>query len=501
MFFLENEIRKHHAQSSRLWFFLYSFLSFFLFNVSTVYWIWNASPEGAITAFFINTLMMTLPFFFFHILQKRSEKKEETWAFVFLWLAYEWLHTNWQFSFPWLTLGNVFSYMPKLVQWYEYTGVSGGSFWVVFVNIKLYYLIKSWPQRVPSSNGVKLFNLSFFTMFAPIFLSFFILNDKHKTDLLAKKQTANIVVVQPNINPYTDKFEGMSAEAQADKMFALAETKIDSLTQFVLLPETALLGGLQEGNLQSCLVYQKLIHFLQKHPNIGLLSGADTYRFYSSKIKPTVTSRKYSEELFYDVYNTALYLSNFDSLQVYHKSKLVPGVERMPYPKLFGFLENLAISLGGTSGSLASDDEAKVFYTYQKIRLAPVICYESIFAQYVSSYVKKGADVICVITNDGWWGNTPGYKQHFDFARLRAIENRRCVARCANTGFSGFIDDEGNILQQSNWWKEEVLSGKVELNKSETYFTKNGDNIGFWAMVLAVFELIKLFFIKKKPNY
>jgi apolipoprotein N-acyltransferase len=165
----------------------------------------------------------------------------------------------------------------------------------------------------------------------------------------------------------------------------------------------------------------------------------------------------------------------------------------MPYPEIFGFLEKVSINLGGTSGSLASDKETKVFYSYKKTKLAPVICFESVFPDYVAGYVKKGADIICIITNDGWWGNTPGYRQHFDFARLRAIENRRWVARSANTGISGFIDEEGNIVNQSEWWKEAVLRAKVPLHKEETFFTQNGDLIGFWAMVLGVFEIFKLF--------
>ncbi len=497
LFYLEAEVRKNHVHSSRLLFLAYTFLSLFLFNCSTVYWIWNASPEGAIAAFFINTLMMTLPLLIFHITRKREENSNKMWAFIFLWLTYEWLHTNWQFSFPWLSLGNVFSYTPFLVQWYEYTGVAGGSLWVVLVNYKLYILISTWKERSPSENYGKIFNLAFFFLFTPIFLSFYIANDRQEKGANIKRQMADIVLVQPNIDPYKDKFEGMTPEAQTDKILALAETKIDSLTQFVMMPETALLGSLEEGNLQNAVVYQKVLDFLEKHPNIGLLSGADTHRFYQSNYKPTITARKYSDVLFYDVYNTALYLSKFDSLQIYHKSKLVPGVERMPYPEIFGFLEKVSINLGGTSGSLASDKEAKVFYSYQKTKLAPIICFESVFPDYVASYVKKGADILCIITNDGWWGNTPGFRQHFDFARLRAIENRRWVARSANTGISGFIDEKGEIVSESEWWKEAVLRAKVPLHKEETFFTQNGDLIGFWAMILGIYEIFKLF--RRKP--
>ncbi|MFN5921205.1 MAG: apolipoprotein N-acyltransferase, partial [Bacteroidota bacterium] len=124
------------------------------------------------------------------------------------------------------------------------------------------------------------------------------------------------------------------------------------------------------------------------------------------------------------------------------------------------------------------------------VSVAPVICYESVYGEYVSEYIRKGANLICIITNDGWWGNTPGYRQHFDYAKLRAIETRRYVVRSANTGISGFIDDRGQAMQQSGWWQPAVLRQKVQLNSSLTFYVRYGDYIGTIAVVMLFLKLL-----------
>jgi apolipoprotein N-acyltransferase len=173
----------------------------------------------------------------------------------------------------------------------------------------------------------------------------------------------------------------------------------------------------------------------------------------------------------------------------------------MPYPQIFGFLESMAIDLGGTSGSLGSDGESMVFNTKQRIGLAPVICYESVFPDFCTTYINKGTDVICIITNDGWWGNTPGFAQHFNYARLRAIETRRPVARSANTGISGFIDEEGNILQKSKWWTEDALSQELNLFPIETTFVKYSEILNLFIIFYFFTILVKVIRYRKQPDF
>jgi apolipoprotein N-acyltransferase len=183
-------------------------------------------------------------------------------------------------------------------------------------------------------------------------------------------------------------------------------------------------------------------------------------------------------------------------LQIYHKSKLVVGVEKMPFINYLGFLGDLVINIGGTSGSLGRQNEAGNFTVNDSLQIAPVICYESVFGAYVADYIRKGAGLIFIITNDGWWKNTPGYKQHFSFARLRAIETRRSIARSANTGISGLINQRGDVLQSTDWWKEGVIKGDLNVNREITFYVRYGDFIGRISAFISA--LLILFLISQK---
>jgi apolipoprotein N-acyltransferase len=155
---------------------------------------------------------------------------------------------------------------------------------------------------------------------------------------------------------------------------------------------------------------------------------------------------------------------------------------------------------GGISGSLGRDSERKVFTTGDSTyRAAPVICYESIYSDYITEYIRKGGNVLAILTNDGWWGNTPGYKQHMNYARLRAIESRKWVARSANTGISCFIDPVGNVINPQPWDVASVIKQNVPTDSGQTFFVKHGDILSRAMSVVAIFlALLNVFMWGRK---
>ncbi|MGZ3885752.1 MAG: apolipoprotein N-acyltransferase, partial [Bacteroidia bacterium] len=188
-----------------------------------------------------------------------------------------------------------------------------------------------------------------------------------------------------------------------------------------------------------------------------------------------------------DSYNTAIYVDTARHCSFYHKSKLVPGVERMPFPGIFKYFEKYAIELGGTSGSLATQDERTVFSDdIYGFKLAPSICYESVYGDFMGTYIREGAQVIGIITNDGWWGDTPGHRQHLSYAKLRAIESRKQIIRSANTGISCFIDEKGNISQPQPYWQFAVISSDVKLNDVKTFFVRFGDLLSYASVIITI---------------
>ena len=216
----------------------------------------------------------------------------------------------------------------------------------------------------------------------------------------------------------------------------------------------------------------------------------------------TSTARKFPQsDAYYDMYNAAIQVGAADQPQVYHKSKLVQGVEKMPFASILKPLEDFALDLGGTIGSLGSQDESSVFQSaFSDFKVAPVICYESIYGEYVASYVQKGANLIFIMTNDGWWDDSPGYKQHLAYARLRAIENRRSIARSANTGISCFINQRGDILNATDWWQEAVIQGTLNANHELTVYTKAGNYLARLASFIATGLLIFAFVNSRRAN-
>ena len=285
----------------------------------------------------------------------------------------------------------------------------------------------------------------------------------------------------------------MSYSEQLNRILSLADSSAGaSSPDYFVAPETALPSGMWEDQLSTHPQSKAIEHFLQKHPSSAMLIGAATNKFYPDSNLRSLTARRFTDaDDYYDSYNSALQYGGNDSVQVYHKSKLVPGVEKMPFPWLFSHIEDLAIDLGGITGSLGVQQFPSVFTDTCKHRnITPVICYESIYGDYISQAVRNYAGLIFIITNDGWWGDTPGYKQHRLYASLRAIEFRRSIARSANTGISCLIDQKGDEVAALGWWKADWLRGKINYNNKLTFYAKHGDYIGSLAMLSSILIMV-----------
>ena len=471
-----------------------AYLYFFFFNLFTTWWIYFASAGGMIMAIFANSLLMTIPFWLFHVTKRRVGVKEGYIAFILNWLSFEYLHYRWELSWPWLSMGNVFGNDVKIIQWYDITGVAGGTLWILLVNLLLFFIIRDafWlKNRKLSQQKFRLLTTSFLVLI-PILISI-----KTYYSYNEKSNPVDIVLVQPNIDPYNEKFgsefsAGMSWSEQLDVFFELADTKIDDKVDFLVGPETQLSFPISENTLESSSAIKRFREYIKPYSSLRIVSGMSSYRFYDNGEKRSESSHPTDMPgVYYDHYNTAFQMYKDHDVELYHKMKLVLGVEKIPFSFYLPFLENFALQMGGTSGTMGTEIIPKNFSSSidPEIIVAPAICYESIYGDHIADFVERGAGILFVITNDGWWQDTPGYKQHLTYSRIRAIENRRSVARCANTGISCFINQRGDIIQQSGWWERAVLREKLNSNSEITYYTKNKDFIGRTATFVALFLL------------
>ena len=484
--------------------FLTAGLTFLLWNTACIYWVYNAisADNNAIVAFLVSlipfglgALLMTFAFWLYYRLSRYTSKKVAYAGLLSFYIAMEYLHQTWELSFPWMTLGNGFAGMHQLAQWYEYTGVYGGSVWIILSNIfafeayKAYKSQKGYMQYRPALAWA-------LVVILPATLSLVKYNNYQE-----RARPASVVVVQPNIDPYK-KFGGISTADQLNLLIQLSDSlgKVD--TEYFFWPETAIPSYLDEEQIRSSTEFMQLQRFIKKYPNASLVTGMETIRVYNDQ--RTISAKHDANSgLYFDNFNTAMQIENSANVQFYHKSKLVPGVEKLPFPTVMAFLKPVFAQLGGTIGGWGWQEKPGVFYAYSGIGVAPVICYESLWGDWIGQSVKDGAQFIAIITNDAWWGNTSGKDQHFLYAKLRAIENRRWVARSANTGISGFINQQGDVVKRSSWWTKTALQENVNLNDELTFYSKSGDLLAkllcITALLFALIIPYKHWIKKTKP--
>ncbi|MFM7023873.1 MAG: apolipoprotein N-acyltransferase [Flavobacteriales bacterium] len=482
LLYLEHKIAISSSYRKGRQVFALSYLTFFTWNLICCWWIYNAAFIGAAFEILVNSLLYALMFLLFHLCKRKLPKVLWPFCFVLFWLALEYLHfQDWELSWPWLVLGNAFAGMHYLVQWYEYTGVLGGSLWVLAINWMLLQAVIIWRQnKKVTPDAFRILIRTDFYILAPMVLSialYALYNEEEKP--------VNIVVLQPNIDPYNEKFGGMSEEAQIEKMLGLAKEKVNTSTDYLVLPETAIPDEEWENQFSRSASIERLASLLNKNPKLKIVTGVSSYaEVFPENEEDMPVSYRSRGEGYYEAYNSAVQIDSTFSFPVYHKSLLVIGAEKMPFANMLKPLKHLILDFGGTTGSLGVQENRSVFRAPDSsLSIAPIICYESIYSDYVAEYVQNGAQLLFIMTNDGWWDDSPGYQQHFAYAKLRAIENRRSIARSANTGTSGFIDQRGDIISATDFWVPDAVSASINANDELTLFTRFPKAIGILAVV------------------
>lgn len=491
LLFIEDTVSTNRYKSSKV--FLHAYISFLIYNVGTTWWIWNADPAGALMAFFLNSLLMVIAFQFFHISKKNLGSKLGYVALLCIWIGFEFLHYHWELSWPWLTLGNVFSIRTSWVQWYEYTGVLGGSIWILLVNIFAFKLVKAILNRKTIPLRPRKIMPIFIALLFPLTLSFSIYTGREDAGVAAE-----VVVIQPNIDPY-QKFSSIGPAQQLYRIADIAEQSLTPNTKLVIAPETAIPISFDEAVIQYDMGYEIFKQRMESWGETQLFIGASTEKRFEKKMSRASRLDPYGGPGYVEFYNSSLLMDGKIEPEIVHKSKLVLGAEKVPFSNWFPKLEEFSLNLGGSSGTLGVESEPKNIRK-GKFQFTPSICYESVYGEHTARQTRLGSQAIIVITNDGWWGNTPGYKQHFSFSRLRAIENRKSVARSANTGTSGFIDQRGNVVTATEYWKIEGLKGHLYLNSTQTLYMKIGDLLGRIAFIAGSIMFLYALFLKWFPR-
>ena len=467
-----------------------TFIGFFIWNTLCVYWVYNALKiVGPIIALPISLIpyalgpaLMSTACWLYYRLRLRTNRTVGLIGLVCFWIGYEYLHQSWDLNFPWMTLGNGFAISHQWVQWYEYTGVYGGTIWVWVINILLFLIYNGLRKRQSKPTRQWLIIAVSLVLVLPLSFSLYRYYSYEE-----RINPSNIVVVQPNINPY-EKEGTIPVFKQIQTLTKLSDSVGQRNTEFFIWPETAISDPIDEEHLLTSAHYKQVRTFLDRYKNGNVITGGETYRLYDKLSNETAS--QLPDGRYLDSYSSAINIENSQKAQVYHKSRLVPGAESLPFGDVFGFLKPVFAHLGGATGHYTIQEQPSVFYSQSGIGVTPVICYDSIWGEWVAKSVKKGSQFIAIITNDGWWENTSGKDQHLDYAKLRAIETRRWVCQSANTGISAFINQRGDLVQHSGWWVKTALKQDINLNSDITFYVEYGDYLPKAGSLLAVLGIV-----------
>jgi len=508
---MEHDISKFSNFKHKGWVvFGLSYLCFVIWNIVTTGWLYGSkNPDGThslmavLFPVIVNSLLYSLVFQLYHWYKNAQGTYWGLVFFVAIWMSFEKFHLSWELTWPWLNLGNVFSDYPKLIQWYDSLGATGGSFWILLINVYAFYTLRIWEAGRKRKSLIVNTSVLVLAVVLPMLVSVIKYNQFNEKPI----GSVNVLMLQPELDPYAEKYSKDSITILND-LLTLAAQNSKGKIDYYIGPETSLpgYGSISERGFENSQLLNSIKNFLSQHPKSAFVTGISSHKFYHNPAEKTATSYEVSDGSFVDSYNSAVQIIPNQKVEVYHKGKLVPGVEIFPYINVLKpILGDAMLNLGGTVSSLATDPERKVFTNpFNAGQLAPIICYESIYGEFTTDYVKKGANFLAIMTNDSWWGVTQGHEQLMSYARLRAIETRREIARSANSGISAHINARGDVLADTLYGDQTALFAKINLYDTKTFYSRTGDLLSrisiFVLGFLVFYTIIKKYQARKKKS-
>jgi apolipoprotein N-acyltransferase len=481
--------------------FFRAYFALLVFNEMTLYWIsgWHSDDVflkiGGIATVLVHPLLFMIPVLTVYGVS-RYKKELALVLFSFIWVGFEYFHNVWQLSFPWLELGNTETYNLNRIQYIELSGIHGISFLICAISSLMYFLIEKIYTKKWHFTSIQAL-ISYFVLLVlilfPNFYSYHRLNQDSSKYFQTNDSSKiiNVCIIQANTDPFK-KWSG-NHDQLIDSYIAKLNDGLKFNPDMLVLHETATpYYFLEDYNF---LKSKRFFDFADSSKKY-LVMGIPHLEYYEDSALALKDSKKMSiSGKYYDTYNSVILIEpakHRRDLSIHRKSKLVPFSERVPYQETLTFLKEWIKWGVGISGWQIGKDETIFTIKNKKlnVKFASLICFESVFSEYVSETVKKGAEFLIVVTNDGWFGNTSGPKQHQRYAVLRAVENRKWIVRCAQTGISCWVDPLGNIYDEIPYGTEGIIDRSILANDEKTFYAKNGDLVGMISFYGGITSLI-----------
>jgi apolipoprotein N-acyltransferase len=474
-----------------------SYLMGFFFSLITLYWVgsWQKEADTFLMIsggllIFVEPVFFMIPTTLLYFSRNLFSKSKAIYLFPVFWITYEYLYMITDLSFPWLTLGSGLAPFNIFIQIADITGALGISMIIIYINI---FITKAIQARTLSPKWFRI-NLA---LAVGIFILIVSYGAYRLSTFKISEKKVTVGLIQPNLDPW-EKWSNTNLNDLISNYLNLSRESVKEGAQVIFWPETALPVYLRDGGYNYAV--DSIYNFLDKN-KVSLISGMPDLIYYKtgSKMPEDVKYNK-SGNYYYATYNSVLLFSPFVlNIERYGKSKLVPFGERVPFVNALPFLRDfIKWSVGISDWNVGEDTTVFSVPLVNKdtLKINSLVCYESIYPYYVTRFVNKGADLISVVTNDSWYGNSSGPYQHKEIAVLRAVENRKTVIRAANGGISCIIDPMGRILTESKMYTRTEITGNVFIQEDETFFSKYPHLIPVISSVLSLWVL-GIFILKK----
>ena len=427
-----------------------------VYNIISNYWIAaNSGAEFVVVLFSLIAAVLYLSIFWGiagSIIGVFKRNNNFYIILPFLIVSLEWVRSFGPLGFPWGNLVLTQMEFLPILQYLDYTGSYIVTLWIVSINVILYYMMEN--------------NISTKKQIIIIIVAFLFISGGWLRMILYKplSESLHVAVIQPNIDP-NEKWNNSNRVQTLNLMDSLHNEAVGLKPNIILFPETALPTYLKLNNR-----IRKKLQYKVNVSNIPILIGTVDRKIDSSGIKT--------------YYNSTMFLQPNKDFEMYEKIHLVPFAEYDLMPDLLHPLGKLNLNIdrgvfkGGTNYKLFELDD---------IKFSGLICYESSLPRYARRLINKGAKFLMIQANDGWLGNSSGPYQHFEHARLRAIENRVTIVRAGNTGISGVISPVGRVQNKVPLDTQKVFLTKIYLNKSGSFYSQYGDVFAAFCFVIFLF--------------
>jgi apolipoprotein N-acyltransferase len=456
-----------------------------LINLISFYYVFNYSVFN----FGLLVLVNALQFGLFGVIQAHIFSLNKPTGYIFfplVWTALEYLRQFGDLGFTWLSLAYTQTYYLPLIQVADITGYLGITFWICVVNVVLFQM---WQNRS------KIYRIKLFGLATLAFLLLCVYG-MYKINSIMPKKSIRVSYIQPNFATH-HTWSKRQVVQNAKILLAATDSLSESAPDIIIWPETSIpLPISKNENLLNT------IKCAANKYNSAILFGTQDFTLNGQDT----------------LLHNSVVLCNHTTppLQVYHKLRLVPLVEGKLFARIFSFAYRqntsfafltpgkearvLWLRLGDTA---QQDNTVSDFDTISPgdsnvVGVGAMICFESIFPNLAREYRKLGSNMLAVVTNDAWFGNSTQPYHHFQTAIYRAIENRISVVQSANSGVSGFIDPVGRTLHSSEVFVAAKHTIDVPINNQVTLYTHLGDWLGNLSLILSIFLYIYSLYISKR---